>query len=155
MSVRFMVGRSGVGKTRIILDEIKQMCDTNPQGDPVFVLVPDQMSFHMEYQLLKQSKYPSLMRVQGLSFSRFAYRILQETGGLSRYHLDQVGLAILLQKVMNEKKEDLTLFPFYANKPGFINKVSEMIAEFKNYCVSPSQLFDCVKDVSDELNWSL
>ena len=155
MSVRFILGRSGVGKTRIILDEIKQMCDTNPQGEPVFVLVPDQMSFHMEYQLLKQSKYPSLMRVQGLSFSRFAYRILQETGGLSRYHLNQVGLAILLQKVMNEKKDDLTLFPFYANKPGFINKVSEMISEFKNYCVSPSQLFDCVKDVSDELNWSL
>ena len=47
---------------------------------------------------------------------------------------------------MNEKKDDLTLFPFYANKPGFINKVSEMISEFKNYCVSPSQLFDCVKD---------
>ncbi|MEE1237302.1 MAG: hypothetical protein UHI85_04425, partial [Turicibacter sp.] len=62
MSVRFILGRSGVGKTRIILDEIKQMCDMNPQGDPIFVLVPDQMSFHMEYQLLKQSKYPSLMR---------------------------------------------------------------------------------------------
>ena len=141
MSIRFIVGRSGVGKTRVILDEIKQACDSVPQGDPIYVIVPDQMSFHMEYQLLKQSEHPSLMRVQGLSFSRFAYRILQETGGLSRYHLDQVGLAILLQKVMNEKKEDLTVFPFYANKPGFINKVSEMIAEFKNYCVSPSQLF--------------
>ena len=124
MSIRFITGRSGVGKTRVILSEIKEACDTHPQGDPIFVIVPDQMSFHMEYQLLKQSEQPSLMRVQGLSFSRFAYRILQETGGVSRYHLDQVGLSILLQKVMNEKKEELTLFPFYANKPGFINKVS-------------------------------
>ena len=155
MSIRFIVGRSGVGKTRVILDEIKQACDSVPQGDPIYVIVPDQMSFHMEYQLLKQSEHPSLMRVQGLSFSRFAYRILQETGGLSRYHLDQVGLAILLQKVMNEKKEDLTVFPFYANKPGFINKVSEMIAEFKNYCVSPSQLFQCVNQPHEDLNWSL
>ena len=105
MSIRFIVGRSGVGKTRVILDEIKQACDSVPQGDPIYVIVPDQMSFHMEYQLLKQSEHPSLMRVQGLSFSRFAYRILQETGGLSRYHLDQVGLAILLQKVMNEKRK--------------------------------------------------
>ncbi len=155
MSIRFIVGRSGVGKTRVILDEIRQVCDSAPQGDPIYVIVPDQMSFHMEYQLLKQSKHPSLMRVQGLSFGRFAYRILQETGGLSRHHLDQVGLAILLQKVMNEKKEDLALFPFYANKPGFINKVSEMIAEFKNYCVSPSQLFQCVNTTHEELNWSL
>ena len=74
MSIRFIVGRSGVGKTRVILDEIKQACDSVPQGDPIYVIVPDQMSFHMEYQLLKQSEHPSLMRVQGLSFSRFAYR---------------------------------------------------------------------------------
>ena len=155
MSIRFITGRSGVGKTRVILDEIKKACDTHPQGDPIFVIVPDQMSFHMEYQLLKQSEQPSLMRVQGLSFSRFAYRILQETGGVSRYHLDQVGLAILLQKVMNEKKEELALFPFYANKPGFINKVSEMIAEFKNYCVSPAQLFQCVNESNEAMNWSI
>ena len=75
--------------------------------------------------------------------------------GVSRYHLDQVGLSILLQKVMNEKKEELTLFPFYANKPGFINKVSEMIAEFKNYCVSPSQLFQCVNESTEAMNWSI
>ena len=155
MSIRFITGRSGVGKTRVILSEIKEACDTHPQGDPIFVIVPDQMSFHMEYQLLKQSEQPSLMRVQGLSFSRFAYRILQETGGVSRYHLDQGGLSILLQKVMNEKKEELTLFPFYANKPGFINKVSEMIAEFKNYCVSPSQLFQCVNESTEAMNWSI
>lgn len=153
MSIRFIVGRSGVGKTRRILEEIKMACDSSPQGDPIFVIVPDQMAFHMEYQLLKQSAQPSLMRVQGLSFSRFAYRILQETGGLSRYHLDQVGLALLLQKVMNEKKEDLSLFQYYANKPGFITKVSEMISEFKNYRVSPEQLRMTCQD-SEGAPWS-
>lgn len=153
MSIRFITGRSGVGKTRRILEEIKLACDTQPQGDPIFVLVPDQMAFHMEYQLLKQSERPSLMRVQGLSFSRFAYRILQETGGLSRYHLDQVGLALLLQKVMNEKQEELTLFPYYVNKPGFISKVGEMISEFKNYRVSPQQLFQSI-DETQGISWS-
>ena len=43
MSIRFIVGRSGVGKTRVILDEIKQACDSVPQGDPIYVIVPDQM----------------------------------------------------------------------------------------------------------------
>ena len=38
MSVRFIIGRSGVGKTRLILDEIKQTCDEFPQGDPIYVL---------------------------------------------------------------------------------------------------------------------
>ena len=112
MSIRFILGRSGVGKTRLVLNEIKAACDELPQGDPIFVIAPDQMTFHLEYQLLKQSQYPSLMRVQGLSFNRFAYRILQETGGLSRYHLNQVGLALLLQKVMNEKKISYHYFRF-------------------------------------------
>lgn len=155
MSIRFILGRSGSGKTRLILDEIKKACDEVPQGDPIFVIAPDQMTFHMEYQLLKQSQYPSLMRVQGVSFNRFAYRILQETGGLSRYHLDQVGLGLLLQKIMNEKKEQLTLFPFYANKPGFISKVSEMISEFKNYCVTPNQLLQTLHMQQEEDNWSM
>ena len=155
MSIRFILGRSGVGKTRLVLNEIKAACDELPQGDPIFVIAPDQMTFHLEYQLLKQSQYPSLMRVQGLSFNRFAYRILQETGGLSRYHLNQVGLALLLQKVMNEKKGQLSLFPFYANKPGFISKVSEMIAEFKNYCVTPNQLFQTIQTQQEISNWSV
>ena len=140
MSIRFIIGRSGTGKTQKMITQIKAECDALPGGDPIFVLVPDQMSFHTEYQLLKQSKSPSLMRVQGLSFSRLAYRILQETGGLSRHHLNEVGLALLLQKVMNEKKHELTLFPSYINTPGFIQKVSEILTEFKSYCISPEAL---------------
>ena len=57
MSIRFIIGRSGVGKTRVILDEIKQACDELPQGDPIYVLIPDQMSFHMEYQYLMEHRY--------------------------------------------------------------------------------------------------
>ncbi|MGL4372572.1 MAG: PD-(D/E)XK nuclease family protein, partial [Turicibacter sp.] len=146
MSIRFILGRSGVGKTRYILNEIKTMCDEEPQGDPIFVIAPDQMTFHLEYQLLKQAKFPSLMRVQGVSFTRLSYRVLQETGGLVRHHLDGVGIALLLQKVMNEKQDDLSLFRYYANKPGFINKISEMISEFKSYQVTPDILNQLVSD---------
>lgn len=142
MSIRLITGRSGVGKTRQILTEIKEKCDEFPQGDPIFVIVPDQMSFHTEYQLLKLSKYPSLMRVQGLSFNRLAYRVLQETGGLSRNHLNDVGLAILLQKVMNEKKGELKVFSSAINKPGFVQKINEIISEFKSYCIEPEHLIE-------------
>ena len=154
MSIRLIIGRSGVGKTNKMLSEIKEKCDTLPQGDPIFVIVPDQMSFHTEYQLLKQSKRPSLMRVQGLSFNRFAYRILQETGGLSRSHLNEVGLAILLQKIMNEKKEELELFPAYINKPGFTQKISQIISELKSYCVSPNQLATIFEKQESNKSWS-
>jgi len=154
MSVRFLIGRSGVGKTRKILNEIKAQCETCPHGDPIFVIVPDQMSFHTEYQLLKQNERPSLMRVQGLSFNRLAYRVLQEMGGVSRHHLNEVGLAILLQKVMNEQKAALKLFPGYINKPGFIQKVSEIISELKSYSINSKELVELFKGQQEEANWS-
>ena len=154
MSIRLILGRSGVGKTRHILSEIKEKCDTQSQGHPIFVIIPDQMAFHTEYQLLKQSKHPSLMRVQGLSFNRFAYRILQETGGLSRHHLDEVGIAILLQKIMHENKNDLKLFSSYIKKPGFTQKISEIISEFKSYCVNPEQLALLLKEQGNQSAWS-
>lgn len=140
MSIHFLTGRSGVGKTRRMLDDIKQACDQHPDGDPIFVIVPDQMAFHTEYQLLSQSQNPSLMRVQALSINRFAYRILQETGGLARHHLDDVGLALLLQKVMNEQKDKLSLFGSYSGKPGFIEKVADIFTEFKSYGVNAQTL---------------
>ena len=142
MAIRFILGRSGSGKSRQILQEIKRKCDQQPEGSPIVMLVPDQMSFHTEYQLLKQSEKPSLMRVQGLSFKRFAFRILQETGGLSRTHLDETGLALLVQKVINDQKDQLNVFSHYAGKPGFIKKVGEILAEFKSYCVEPGQLME-------------
>lgn len=145
MSIRFLMGRAGAGKTRRMLEEIKEACDKDPAGDPIFVIIPDQMAFHTEYQLLSQSALPSLMRVQGLSFNRFAFRILQETGGLARYHLDEVGLALLLQKVMNEQKENLKLFASYSGKPGFIEKVSEIFTEFKSYGVKPESLLQTLE----------
>ena len=49
-------------------------------------------------------------------------------------------MAILLQKIMNEQKDDLTIFKSFANRPGFVSKMSEMISEFKSYCIEPQML---------------
>lgn len=51
MSVRLVLGRSGSGKTEMIIKEIKDRLISDPQGDPVVYLVPEQMSFLSEYRL--------------------------------------------------------------------------------------------------------
>ena len=149
--IRFIVGRPGTGKTYKYLQEIKKTCDLNPIGEPIFVITPEQMTFHTEYQLLLLGEADSLMRVNALSFNRLAYRILQEVGGLSKYHLDDIGKAMILQKIMNAQKEDLGNFTGYYKKPGFIQKMDELFSEFKNYNIDTQNLLEKIDDKSSNL----
>ncbi|MCM3110483.1 helicase-exonuclease AddAB subunit AddB [Lederbergia lenta] len=140
MSLRFVIGRSGSGKTTMFLNEIKDRLIEEPQGPPVLYIVPEQMTFLSEYRLINTSGMSGMIRTQVFSFTRLAWRILQETGGASRAHLSSTGLNMLIRKIIEDNKEDLKLFKQAADKVGFIQQVEAMLTEFKHYCVEPEQL---------------
>ena len=140
MSIRFLLGKSGTGKTSFILDEIREKLSENPEGNPIIYLVPDQMTFLSEYKLIKTPGLAGMIRAQVFSFSRLAWRVLQETGGMSRIHLDSVGVSMLIRKIIVEKKEELKVFRRSADKPGFVSQIEEIITEFKRYCIQPDAL---------------
>ncbi|WP_409304602.1 helicase-exonuclease AddAB subunit AddB [Peribacillus sp. SCS-155] len=146
MSLRFLLGRSGTGKTSTILDEIRTRLDENPDGNPIIYLVPEQMTFLSEYKLITSPGLAGMIRTQVYSFTRLAWRVLQETGGMSRMHLDSVGVNMLIRKIMEEKKGDLKMFRRSAEKQGFIAQLEEMLTEFKRYCITPEQLREQNKD---------
>lgn len=142
MSVRLLIGRSGSGKTTYCLNEIEEQMIKDPDGDPIIYLVPDQMTFLSEYKLATSPHLGGMIRTQVYSFSRLAWRILQETGGISRYHLSSVGISMLIRKIIEDKKEDLKLFEKAADKNGFIGQVEQILTEFKRYCISPEELVE-------------
>ncbi len=110
MSVRLLIGRSGSGKTTQCLEEIRSKLAENPEGNPIIYLVPDQMTFLSEYKLISTPGLGGMIRAQVFSFTRLAWRILQETGGMSRYHLNSTGISMLIQKIIEEKKEEIAPF---------------------------------------------
>lgn len=140
MSVRLLIGRSGSGKTTQCLNEIRTKLKESPEGNPLIYLVPDQMTFVSEYQLINTPGLGGMIRAQVFSFTRLAWRILQETGGMSRYHLNSTGISMLIQKIIEEKKDELHLFKRAADKSGFVSQMEQMLIEFKRYCVQPSEL---------------
>lgn len=135
-----VIGKAGSGKTTYFLDEIKSRLLDNPQGDPIIYLVPDQMTFLSEYRLVTSEELAGTIRAQVNSFSRLALRILQETGGISRYHLSSVGISMLIRKIIEDQKENLKLFKKAADKNGFIQQLEQTLTEFKRYCISPGEL---------------
>lgn len=142
MSLRLLIGKSGTGKTTFCLKEIQDSLLQDPDGDPIIYLVPDQMTFLSEYKLITTPNLGGMIRTQVFSFSRLAWRVLQETGGISRYHLNNVGISMLIRKIIEDKKEELKLFERAAEKNGFIQQMEAILTEFKRYLVRPEELIN-------------
>ncbi|MFJ7728065.1 helicase-exonuclease AddAB subunit AddB [Neobacillus sp. NPDC097160] len=150
MSLRMVIGRTGSGKTTMFLDEIRDRLVENPEGTPIIYIVPEQMTFLSEYRLATDSSIGGMIRAQVFSFSRLAWRILQETGGISRTHLSSVGMNMLIRKIIDEQKENLKIFQRAADKNGFVQQLEQMITEFKRYCLRPEELVKEAAQFSSE-----
>jgi ATP-dependent helicase/nuclease subunit B len=145
MSLRMVTGRSGSGKTQMCMNEIQDRLLENPEGATIIYIVPEQMTFSTEYRLATNPKLGGMIRAQVYSFSRLAWRILQETGGISRYHLSSVGMSMLIRKIIEDKKDELKLFQRAVDKNGFVQQVEQMITEFKRYCITPEEIIQKVE----------
>lgn len=154
MTLRMVIGRSGSGKTTLFLDELEKRLVASPEGNPLIYIVPEQMTFTSEYRLATNPALGGMIRAQVYSFSRLAWRILQETGGISRMHLSSVGMSMLIRKIIDEEKDKLALFQQAADKNGFVQQLEQMIIEFKRYCIRPEDLIQAsmqphIKNTSD------
>lgn len=63
MSLQFYLGRSGTGKSTAMHQEINEMITHDPNGPPVIVITPDQMTFQVEQQLVRLSEKLSLIHI--------------------------------------------------------------------------------------------
>ncbi|WP_301107843.1 helicase-exonuclease AddAB subunit AddB [Sporosarcina sp.] len=135
MSLRFITGRSGTGKTYFIQNEIAEELKQRPMGPPIIVIVPDQLSYSMEYSLSVKFGLSGMIRAQVLTFKRLAWRVLQEVGGITREEVDSFGYRMLVRSVLEENKEDFRLFKQAASKHGFAEQISDVMKEFSKYCI--------------------
>ncbi len=136
MSLRVISGRAGVGKTTFIHHEIVEDLKQHPFGPPIYILVPDQMSFTTEYTLTNQYDVKGIMRAQVLPFKRLAWFILQQTGGIAKDRIDSFGYRMMLRRILEEHKEELTLFRQAAGKRGFTQEVEQLLREFSQYDIT-------------------
>ncbi|SIS47620.1 helicase-exonuclease AddAB subunit AddB [Salimicrobium flavidum] len=140
MSIRFITGRSGAGKSDYCLNDIEARLKEEPTGRTIIYLVPDQMTFQQEYALLKRGNIDGSTRAHVFSFSRLAWKVFQETGGATRSYISSTGVQMLLRKIVEERTSDWNVFQKAMEKQGFIHQLEEMITEFKRYRVTPETL---------------
>lgn len=150
MSLRFIYGRAGTGKTTFCLNDIKEKLNDG-KSHPLILLVPEQFTFEAEKSLLKTIKKDVLMRAQVLSFKTLANRIFTEVGGLTHRHMKSCGRAMLIYKIMEHVKGDLTVFSKAARQQGFIDRISDIITELKRFEITPEKLKNAAQNIDNQI----
>ncbi|OKP91165.1 helicase-exonuclease AddAB subunit AddB [Paenibacillus helianthi] len=154
MAVHFLIGRSGSGKTTKIWEDISSRLEAEPLGVPIIVLVPEQGSFGAEQGLLKTGKTKGSIRAQTLSFSRLAYRVKQETGGSASLPISEEGKKMLIYKIISRRKEELKLFGQSSDRPGFVERLSQLHTELKRCCLGTADLEEQIARMRDSIGRS-
>jgi ATP-dependent helicase/nuclease subunit B len=146
--IRYFLGRTGSGKSYRMMQEI--VADLKEGGDyPLILLVPEQFTLQAERDLIAKMNLPGIMRAEVLSFTRLSYRVFNEVGGLTRTTVSAQGKNMILRKIMIENMDSLTIYKKAADKQGFTDKVSSILASFKQQGIGPEDLKKAAEDLDE------
>ena len=144
MSLQFILGGSGSGKSHFIYKQILERAKTDPRH--FLVLVPDQFTMQTQKDLCisPDNDREGIMNIEVLSFSRLGWRIMEELGEDRALMLDDTGKNLILSRVAEEKKDELTVIGAHLKKIGYIHEVKSMLSEFYQYDIGEKELEDLI-----------
>jgi ATP-dependent helicase/nuclease subunit B len=140
LSIRLILGRAGSGKTRYCLDAVASELRRSPDGPPLILLVPEQATFQTDRALVAQPGVPGTLRASVVSFRRLAWRVLAETGGAARTHIDEAGKVMALRVLIERRRDELRVFAASAGKAGFLRRLAHTLGELHAYGLRPDDL---------------
>ncbi|MBR3163130.1 MAG: helicase-exonuclease AddAB subunit AddB [Clostridia bacterium] len=134
MSLRIVYGRAGTGKSEFCFDEISKLINKN---NKIFIITPEQFSFTAEKKLMDAITCGATFNAEVLTFSRMAYRVLSEVGGVSNIGLTKSGRAMLVYSILTNQKNNLK---FLSKSDENIDICLNAISEFKKHGIGISNL---------------
>lgn len=149
--LEIITGRAGSGKTVYVLEQIKKELLERPLGPAIILLLPEHMTYKVERQLsaMMEKQGHGYMRCQVYGFKRFAYQVLQETGGGLEQGITDMGRQLLLKRILDKHYNELKVFGRASRQRGFANVLSGIINEFKGYGITPEQLAEAGDSMED------
>lgn len=133
MALQFILGRSGSGKTSFCLEKIK-----NHSGKSI-IIVPEQASLSMEKLATEKIGYLGAS-CQVLSFNRLFHALYKKQNGKKRNYIDKTGKIIIINRLIFNNKEKLTVFKNADKYPSVSSQLMKTFSEFKRHGVTPDIL---------------
>ena len=139
MSVRFIFGGSGSGKSAHLYREIIRRSQREPDGK-FFLIVPDQFSMQTQKDLVEMHERKGILNIDVLSFGRLTHRIFQELGGVDRPMLDDTGKSLIVRRVAALEKDRMPVIGGNLSRTGYVHEVKSAISEFMQYGIRGEDL---------------
>ncbi len=150
MALQLIVGASGSGKTERIFHEIITQSIEYPD-QRYLLIVPEQSTMILQREVVKRHPRHATANIDVVSFPRLAYHIFSELKYQPKPTLDELGKSMVLQKIMEENRDRLSLFGRSGDKIGFIQELKSLISEFYQYHVSAEQLRALIREEENPL----
>ena len=131
MSLRFVIGRAGSGKTEYCLKEIAQK--QKQQKGHFILLVPEQYSLQAYKELIQKTEGKGILQAEVLDFNSLAYKVFQKKGIEKTIPLNTVSKSMILRKILNQNKNEFLYFKNSLDQQGFVEELSTTITEMFQY----------------------
>ena len=135
MSLKFVLGGSGSGKSEYIIDSAVK---TEALGKNAIIIVPEQYTHQCEQAMLKKTGY-ICESLYVTSFNRLASRLISESG-LYYKRADSCAKAMMVTRALTKCRQKLTYFKNAENHTGYIELFADSISEFKKGQIMPETL---------------
>ncbi len=149
MSLQFIFGNSGAGKSHYLYEQIVKESMGHPQTN-YLVLVPEQFTMQTQKDLCMAHPRHGIMNIDVLSFVRLSHRIFEELGRENQRVLDDEGKNLILRKIAGKFEKDLKVLKGNLKKQGYISEVKSVISEFTQYGIGIEELDEFLDTLEPE-----
>ena len=150
MAVRFILGRSGTGKTSYCIKAIVGELLAPAGGgsnQPLIFLVPEQATYQAERAILSDKRIAGYNRLQVLSFDRLQFLLLGKN--TARPALSRIGQQMVVHRLLRANKDKLEIFGRSAEWPGLASRMANTIAEMHQYAKTPEDIEQLLRELEE------
>ena len=143
MSLQFIIGSSGSGKTYHLYKELIRMSIEQDKYSYI-ALVPEQATLQTQKDIVNMHPAKGVLNIDILSFERLAYRVFEELGCTPKLVIDDVGKNMLLRRAFGKIGSELSVYKKNLKKAGFIDEVKSLFSELYQYRIGASDIEEMI-----------
>ncbi|MGE5495839.1 MAG: PD-(D/E)XK nuclease family protein [Burkholderiales bacterium] len=137
MSVTVLTGRSGSGKSRVLMKLIAGFIK-----DPfskVIVIVPGQLTFETEKNIMEQCRVKGILGLEVMSVQRLAFKVLEDAGSVA--FISNAQKALYLSRALEGEA--------FGDISGLEDCTAALMTRLKSYCQTPESLRAAAEGLKD------